>query len=32
VAGKALMANRQLTTLDTTALIAKARDWQQKIS
>ncbi|WML92482.1 TRZ/ATZ family hydrolase [Thiothrix lacustris] len=31
VAGKALMANRQLTTLDTTALIAKARDWQQHI-
>ena len=31
VAGKALMANRQLTTLDTTALIAKARSWQQHI-
>ena len=31
VAGKALMVNRQLTTLDTTALIAKARSWQQHI-
>lgn len=31
VAGKALMANRQLTTLDVPALLAKARAWQQKI-
>lgn len=31
VAGKALMENRQLTTLDETALIAKARAWQKNI-
>lgn len=31
VAGKALLENRQLTTLDSSAIIAKARHWQQKI-
>jgi 5-methylthioadenosine/S-adenosylhomocysteine deaminase len=31
VAGKALMENRKLTTLDETALITKARAWQHKI-
>jgi len=31
VAGKALMQDRQLTTLDETALIASAQSWQQKI-
>lgn len=31
VAGKALMINRQLTTLDSATLIAKAHCWQQKI-
>lgn len=31
VAGKALLRNRQLTTLDESALIAKAQEWQQKI-
>ncbi len=31
VAGKALLEGRKLTTLDETALLAKARAWQQKI-
>lgn len=31
VAGKCLLEQRRLTTLDETALIAKARDWQQRI-
>lgn len=31
VAGKALMRNRQLTTLDESALLATAQVWQQKI-
>lgn len=31
VAGKPLLRNRQLTTLDESALIAKAQAWQQKI-
>ncbi|MCK7461538.1 MAG: TRZ/ATZ family hydrolase [Sphingobacterium sp.] len=32
VAGQRLLANRQLTTLDTTDLVQRARDWRQKIS
>jgi 5-methylthioadenosine/S-adenosylhomocysteine deaminase len=31
VAGKQLLKNRQLTTLDEGALLAKAQEWQQKI-
>ena len=31
VAGKALLTDRKLTTLDESALLAKAQAWQQKI-
>ena len=31
VAGRALLRNRQLTTLDESAAIARAGEWQQKI-
>jgi 5-methylthioadenosine/S-adenosylhomocysteine deaminase len=32
VAGKRLLSERKLTTIDEDALLAKAREWQDKVS